>query len=82
MTPFLYKVASCFYDTYGTKINELAFVFRIGEPDFSSKSIYPKLRKTDFLAAYAHHQRFVYSTQRKTIGRQNQHAFFIVHYLY
>ena len=27
MTPFLYKVASCFYDTYGTEINELAFVF-------------------------------------------------------
>ena len=27
MTPFLYKVASCFYDTYGMEINELAFVF-------------------------------------------------------
>ena len=27
MKPFLYQVASCFYEEYGTDINKLAFVF-------------------------------------------------------
>ena len=83
MKPFLYQVASLFYEKWGAEVSRLAFVF----PNRRTGLFLPEIslggsRYSPFLSDNPYDQRSLYPVERKTIRRPDQYAFYPVRHLH